>query len=398
MNPDAFDPKSMPGKLVPTMFIEQYATETGFAAREVRGQGFLPDALPPKLDLGPLLVRLHPALVNAERALSLLEGSARRLTNPHLLMGAFSQREAILSSRIEDTFASVSDVAMVEVAPRELANRSDAQEVRNYITALEHGLRSELPLCLRLIRDMHRHLLKGEAGQNKQPGEFRNTQNAIGSSGGFANARFVPPPPQQLTACLNDFESFMHETESDVPRLIRFAMLHYQFETIHPFLDGNGRLGRLLITLMLCEQGQLTKPLVYVSGFFERHRQAYYDLLQGVSTHGQWEPWIAFFLDAIATQAQDAVSRADRLLDLQAQYHAAVRQKRASPLLPVLIDQLFAQPVVTAASVTTRCDCTKPTAQRLIDTLVAKDILEEMTGRTNYRVFSAPKIMQLIME
>ncbi|MEM9883597.1 MAG: Fic family protein [Planctomycetota bacterium] len=388
---------SSPGRLEATMFAERYATEQGWDVREVPGYGFVPDPLPPSFDPGEWLSELYPAIVAAERALSLLEGTARRLNNPHLLTGVFAQREAILSSAIENTFASAEDLALLDLSPADLADRNAAQEVANYLRALNYGLKSKLPVCLRLVRQLHRELLSGVARQGVQPGEFRRTQNAIGATHSFGDAKFVPPPPRHVESQLRDLETYLHREDASLPRLVRFALIHYQFETIHPFLDGNGRVGRLLITLLLCEQGQLTKPLVYVSGFFEKRRSEYYERLLRVSTNGEWVAWIAFFLEAIASQSQDAVQRADRLLDLQEEMKTAVTQKQASSLLPILVDALFSYPYVTASRVESLCDCSTQTAWSLIRRLVEKGILREITQRARNKVFEASRITDLIM-
>ncbi len=322
------------------------------------------------------------------------------MENPHLLTGIFSQREAILSSKIEDTYASATQIKLIDVDPSLLKTdrqRNDAREVRNYVRALNHGLGSNLPICLRLIREMHEILLEGVAGRGVQPGKFRESQNHIGGGGSFVQARFVPPPPRYLQTLLHDFEAYCHVEQSPIPRLARFAMLHYQFETIHPFLDGNGRIGRLLITLMLCEQAQLAKPLVYVSGYIDQNREEYYDLLHRVSTRGEWLAWIRYFLRALSTQAADALNRTDRLIDLQTRFQQAVREKRASALLPKLIDHLFMSPVITVSEAAQACGCTPQNASQLLGRLLSKGIVEEITGRASNRVFQAPAIVNLIM-
>jgi Fic family protein len=396
MHPADFNASS-PGRLEPTVFTERFPTEQGWEARQVNGVGYVPHDLPPDIDLGGWLADLYPGIVAAERELSLLEGTARRLHNPHLLTGVFAQREAILSSAIEDTFASAEELALLDLSPADLDDRDSAQEVANYVRALNHGLTSKLPICLRLIRELHEVLLQDVGRQGIQPGQFRKTQNAIGASRSFADAKFVPPPPAFVPPLLDNLESYLNQKDGQFPRLVRFALTHYQFETIHPFLDGNGRVGRLLITLLLCEQGQLTKPLVYVSGFFERRRSEYYERLLRVSTHGEWVPWIEFFLEAVATQARDAVERADRLLDLQAEMKAAVQEKKASSLLPVMIDALFQNPYVTAQRVQQTCDCSTQTAWNLIRKLEKKNILREITQRGRNKVYEARRVTDLIM-
>jgi len=400
MHKDTFSDLS-PGHLEPTSFIEHWITEEGLTAQRVKGWGFVPDPLPPAIELPFLLSELFNEIVAAERSLSALDASGRRVENPHLLTGIFAQREAILSSQIENTFASATEIRLVDLAPsllRDDKKRNEAREVRNYIRALNHGLASELPVSVRLIKQMHAVLLDGVSGQGVQPGAFRTTQNVIGDQARpFAEAKFVPPPPQYLQECLRDFEKYCHVADSKIPRLVRFALLHYQFETIHPFLDGNGRIGRLLITMMLCAQAQLSKPLVYVSGYFEKNRETYYQLLHEVSTHGRWHEWIAFFLRSISTQADDALQRTDRLIDLQTRFQQTVREKRASALLPALVDHLFTSPVITASEAAQACDCTPQNASQLINRLVEKQILVEVSGRASARIYEAPQITDLIM-
>ncbi len=398
MDTKAFSSRS-PGRLEPTIFTELSWEEELPRSRKCQGFGFVPDPLPPKIDPGELLVDLYPKIIGAERSLSLLEGTARRLPNPHLLVGVFSRREAILSSAIENTFASAEQLALFDFDPSAVAvdDRDPVREVSNYVRALEHGLNSELPICLRLIREMHEKLLQGVSQSGSQPGEFRESQNAIGPEGcSFEQARFVPPPPSFVLDGLTQLEAFMNAEDTKLPRLVRFGLIHYQFEAIHPFQDGNGRLGRLLVTLMLCRQGQLTKPLVYVSGYFEQHRKAYYDLLYRVSTEEVWGDWLSFFLEAVNAQAQDAVNRADRLLNLQMNLRNRVRQKRSSALLPRLIDELFRSPAITLARAQKTLECTPQTASNLIQRLVKHNVLVEATGRKRSRVFVCPQILELI--
>lgn len=388
---------SSPGRLVPTTFTEYRFVDGQLRAEDVTGVAFVPDLLPPRFPMDQMLIELYPAIIAAERTLSELEGSAKHLPNPHMLIDVFARREAILSSAIEDTFSSAEQLALLDIDPEAVENRDQTREVYNYIRALNHGLESDLPISLRLIRDMHRILLEGSAKGGMRSGEYRHTQNAIGSKNRpFSEARFVPPPPHYLEDLLNDVEKFCNTLDTTLPRLVRFAMIHYQFEAIHPFLDGNGRLGRLLVTLMLCRQGQLSRPLAYVSGFFEQNRQEYYDHLLGVSTHGAWYAWIEFFLRAIVTQCEDALHRADRLLALQNDFHRRVRESRAPALVSELIDRLFLRPVVTAASARDSLGCSHQTAFNYINRLVNMEILSEMTGGTYGKRYVCRPIVDLI--
>ena len=253
---------------------------------------FVPNPLPPKLEWDNALVSL---ISKADIAVGTLSGLGETLPNPHLLIYPFIRREAVLSSRIEGTRSSLSDLLLFEAT--KIEKQRDVKEVQNYVHAMEYGLKrlNELPLSLRFIRELHSILMEGVRGEQATPGEFRQSQNWIGPPGcTLDEAIFIPPPVPQMQECLNQLEDFLH-TEKDLPLLVRLALVHYQFEAVHPFLDGNGRIGRLLITLFLCQRKVLTKPLLYLSAFFERHRQDYYDLLLKVSREAGWREWIEFF-------------------------------------------------------------------------------------------------------
>ena len=367
--------------------------------RLVRGKlgywAFVPDPLEPELELDMPLVK---ALSEADRALSELAGTARRLPNPHLLIRPFMRREAVLSSRIEGTQASLSDLLFFEATSSAQPEVPDVREVQDYVQALEFGLArlSDLPLSLRLIREMHEHLMKGVRGETQTPGEFRTSQNWIGPPGcTLMDATYVPPPVEEMKESLDKFEKYLH-SESELPPLIRLALIHYHFEAIHPFLDGNGRIGRLLISLLMCSENLLPQPLLYLSAFFEKHRNDYYELLLGVTRRGDWIPWVRFFLRAVATQAGDAISRTDELLVLWEKYRAGLQEARASALLLRLVDQLFAFPAMTTKMATEILSVTPRSAQLNIDKLVEADILHEATGRKRNRVYVAQEIFAVI--
>ncbi len=383
----------IPGQYVPVT-VDLGMTGPAEAARS-RGstlQSFVPDPLPPKIHLPGLLNDLHAVLLRAERALGLLEGTARRLANPHVLIGPFMRREAILSSAIEDTFASIEDVARVEANLQPRDSGSEAHEVANYVRAVQQALASEMPISNNLLRQLHATLLEGTRGANRDPGNFRRVQNFIGRGG---DVRFIPPPPQYLADLLSNLEGFVHGA-SALPLLFRVAITHYQFETIHPFLDGNGRIGRLLITLQLCREARISRPLVYVSGYFERNRTEYYDRLLAVSRTGDWRGWIGFFLAAVASQAEDAERRANDLLALQQRWHEMVRFRRASGLLPTIVDHLFEQPWVTVRSVSTKCGITGPAAVSLVRHLERLKIINQVTTGTYGRTWFAPGVFDII--
>lgn len=312
-------------------------------------------------------------LSDADDALGRLAGAGRLLPNPHLLVNAYLTREALASSRIEGTQASLSEV--FQAAAGGGRRSSDVEEVQNYVAAMTAGLDllARLPICLRLVRDIHRVLLQGVRGREQQPGEFRSTQNWIGAAGDRPDtAAFVPPPPEHLDAVLRDWESYANE-DAAVPVLIQCALLHYQFETIHPFLDGNGRVGRLLIVLFLVQRQRLPQPLLYVSRFLEDNRYAYYDRLQAVREQGDIEAWLRFFLAAVAAQAKDAVRRAEQLVDIREQAREALRGRRSRA--PEVIDLLLENPVLTVQRVQDSLAISNPGAMNLIRQLEALNVI-----------------------
>jgi Fic family protein len=359
---------------------------------------FVPAALPPRLEFSPTLVR---QIADAERALGELAGVGRLLPNAYLLIHPFVKREAVLSSRIEGTVTRLDQLLLFEAQPEdETAETADVHEVLNYVHAMEHGLerlREGLPLCLRLIRELHEELLRGVRGEEKRPGEFRTCPVLIGRPGQtFADARFVPPAHTALDALLRDFEQFLN-APGDLPIVVQMALAHYQFETIHPFMDGNGRVGRLLITLMLCERGCLPHPLLYLSAYFERHGRDYRDHLLQISQTGAWNAWLAFFAAGIAEQARDVILRASRLLDLQQTYRDRLQQISQSSTILRLVDQLFAAPFMTIPGAARFLGITHRAATLNFDKLIAQRILRETEPpRKTRRVFFAPEILALL--
>ncbi len=356
---------------------------------------FVPNPLEPQLNFSLSLIQ---TLSEADRAVSELAGIARTLPNPHLLIGSFVRREAVLSSRIEGTRASFSDLLFFEAANLRVDQVPDVREVANYVKALEYGLKrlNSLPLSLRLIKEIHSLLLEGLQSEIYTPGEFRRSQNWIGPPGcTLMDATYVPPPVEEMNGALDKFEKYLH-AQSQLPPLIRMALIHYQFEAIHPFLDGNGRMGRLLVTLLLCSEGILTQPLLYLSAYIEQNRNEYYHLLLKVSQTGAWSEWIAFFLNAVATQARDAIQRTDHLLDLWQRYREKMRQRKASALLLQIVDDLFAQPVITNPGITKKLSITPRSAQLNIDKLIAAGLIEEATGQRRNRVYVAQEILTII--
>jgi Fic family protein len=357
---------------------------------------FVPDPLPRRLPLDSELVYL---LSEADRGLGELAGMARTLPNPQLLVAPLSQREAVLSSRIEGTQASISDLAIFEAAG-EAAPRlqADTLEVLNYRRAMEYGLErmKSLPLSLRLVRELHERLLNGVRGQDSTPGEFRTSQNWIGSPGSsLSEATFVPPPPGELMACLSDWESFLHE-DLRIPPLIKCAMMHYQFEAIHPFLDGNGRVGRLLLVLFLCSAGHLPGPVLYLSPFLERNRQEYYGQLRSISEQSSWPAWLTFFLEGVVLQCKDAFARSERLMKLHEEYLRLLLDNRAPPTALRLMERLFVSPATTASWAAAVLGVTAMSASRAIEVLSRHGIIHEITGRRRSRIYLARGLIQAI--
>ena len=373
MNPaDYSDPRA--GRVV--------QTPQGYAA-------FVPAPLPPELVYDPALVL---ALSRADAALSELAGLGRTLKSPHLLIRPYVRREAVLSSRIEGTRADIADVFLDELVEPNAAVEEDLREVRNYIAALEFGISrlTELPLSLRLVRELHGKLLDGVRGNIATPGEFRRSQNWIGAPGStLATAAYVPPPTEHLMDCLGDWEKFAHVRES-MPDLIQCALLHEQFEAIHPFLDGNGRVGRLLITLFLIERGRIDQPLLYLSEYIEAHRSGYYEALQRVRTHADWRGWLLYFLEGVAVTARKGVLQAGALFALREE----LRERLASkPRAVALIDALFDNPYVTALKVQELLGVSDPTARQVISYLEREGVLAETTGRAWGKVYVAAPIL-----
>lgn len=368
----------------------------GRLVRAVNGYwAFVPNPLPPKLEWDNALASLTS---RADLALGTLSGLGETLPNPHLLIYPFVRKEAVLSSRIEGTQSSLSDLLLFEATKAE--KQQDVREVQNYVRAMEYGLKrlNELPLSLRLIRELHAILMEGVRGERATPGEFRKSQNWIGPPGCTLNeATFVPPPVTEMHEALDHLEKFLH-AHVELPPLVELALIHYQFEAIHPFLDGNGRIGRLLITLFLCQRRILTKPLLYLSAFFERHRQEYYQHLLDVSQRGAWREWLEFFLQAVVEQSGDAVGRARRLLELHRSYYQTSLEKRLPPTAGQLVELIFMRPVMNPKVAQEHLKVTYPGAQKAINALVEQGILTEITGGKRNKAYAAKEILAILEE
>lgn len=368
--------------------------EAGKVIRTSEGyHAFIPAPLPPKITYD---AELALTLSKAVAALSELSGLGRLLPNPHLLISPYVRREAVLSSRIEGTRASLSDVLLDEMGDDALRNSAtDVHEVRNYIHALEFGVQrlKTLPLSLRLTRELHAHLMQGVRGDRATPGEFRRSQNWIGPAGSTPiTAAYVPPPPSEMKVALADWEKFLHQRDK-MPDLIQCALMHEQFEAIHPFLDGNGRVGRLLITLFLIERGRLSQPLLYLSAYIEDHRQDYYDLLQRTRTHGDWNTWLRYFLTGVTEMAHDAMSRARELMELREKFRKRLADK---PRALALLDELFVNPYITVARAEQALKVSNPTARQAVALLQKHRMLKEVSGRQWGRLYLAQPILDVI--
>ena len=356
---------------------------------------FVPNPLPPALNWSSKLIR---ALSDADRLIGRLAGEGAQLPNPHVLIRPFLRREAVLSSRIEGTQATLGELLAAEAGAAVERSPEDLREVGNCVVALEYGIKrlKSLPLSLRLVRELHARLMRGVRGGQVTPGEFRRTQNWIGPPGcTLMNATYVPPPPDELMASLGDWEKALRRTE--LPPLIHVALIHSQFEAIHPFLDGNGRVGRLLITLLLIERSVLPAPLLYLSAFFEATRREYYDRLLGVTQRSEWEPWLEYFLNGVARQSEDAVGRSQRINRLIAKWRRSIVGASSRNTLLVL-DLVAENPFITAKRAAERLKIAFTTAQRAIDRLQKAGALVQTTEGRRDRVYCARELLDILEE
>ena len=349
-------------------------------------RAFIPNTLPPNPDIA-FDGELRTLLSNADRDIARLDAISTLLPNPDLFVAMYVRHEAVLSSQIEGTQSTLEDVLAFEAQGTSNDTPKDVEEVVNYVRAMNHGLRrlDELPLSLRLLCEIHGELMHNVRGGEKTPGAFRTSQNWIGPAGSsLATASFVPPPPHELMNTLGDLEKFLHDGKTSVPLLIRCGLAHAQFETIHPFLDGNGRVGRLLITLILCEERALSRPLLYLSVFLKANRAEYYDRLTAVREHGHWEQWLKFFLRGISQTAKAATRTATDIVHMREAHRSAV-VKSAKTLK--LLDSLLQQPVTSPKRIAEIVGCTHPTAVKLARDLEARGWLHEVTGFERNRLY-----------
>jgi Fic family protein len=357
---------------------------------------FIPEPLPPVINYDSKLTTL---LSEAERLLGELSGTGRVLRNPYLLISPYVRREAVSSSRIEGTQASLSDLFIFEAAQMEQPRAADVVEVRNYVRAMEYGVKRvvELPISTRLICEIHRILLEGVRGQHATPGELRRSQNWIGPAGcSLKDATFVPPPVEEMKEALSLWEKYLH-SDPEEPPLIQCALMHYQFEAIHPFLDGNGRMGRLLLTFFLCEKGYLTQPLLYLSEFFDRYRDEYYSRLLAVSQAGDWRGWIDFFARGVANQAKEALSDAKRILELHSEYEELLMETKKIPeSAHRLVNEIFENPFISVSGLSKRWDMPFNSIKRSVSRLVKIGILRELDQRRRNKIYYAPRLLELL--
>lgn len=345
---------------------------------------------------------LVAALSEATHCVGELAGLAGQLPNPYLLIRPFIRQEAVSSSRIEGTQTDLADLYAFEAGQQSLpgfaeeVRHDDAWEVSNYVQALEEGLRRlpTLPVSVRLLRDLHRRLMTGVRGRHRAPGELRRIQNWIGGPDtSLEDATYVPPPAQEVDRLLSELELYIHAEDPDHPPLIRLAFIHYQFEAIHPFLDGNGRIGRLLLSLLVVSWKLLPHPLLYLSAWLERHRQRYYDLLLGVSREEAWRQWVLFFLRGVASQARQASQEVQRLQTLQVEWREVLTSPGASSLTPQLMESLFSNPVLTIPRAKEILGVSYPTAQNHVERLQEAGIVQQIEGVTHPKVYVARKIL-----
>jgi cell filamentation protein, protein adenylyltransferase len=367
------------------------AARAGRYVKQLSGyRAFIPAPLPPHPPLR-LKGELYGLLSQADRALGRLDGSIHTLPNPDLFVFMYVRKEAVLSSQIEGTQSSLNDLLAAEASILSPNQPKDVGEVVNYVRAMNHGLArlAELPLSIRLIKEIHAELLRDVRGSHLTPGELRRSQNWIGPGGcSLAEASFFPPPPDEVPIALGDLEKFLH-APSHLPALVQIGLAHAQFETIHPFLDGNGRIGRLLISFLLCQRQILLKPVLYLSHFFKRHRAAYYERLQSVRDTGDWEAWLAFFLRGVAEVSAEATETSRRILALREDHRALVTAHlgRAAANAHRVLEHLFQKPILSVADVRNLTGTTYPAANNLVSRLAQRGIIQEITGHRRNRLF-----------
>lgn len=381
------DPKQFPSK------------RSGRPVRTQQGYwAFQPAPLPPTVEWSTPLITI---LTDAERELSRLATLAGQFPFPEIIYQPFIFNEAVMSSRIEGTRSSIHDLYTYEAHQLSFSEYpDDVREVHNYVQALHYGLerKGTLPISLRLLRELHQKLMKDVRGGHLTPGEFRRSQNWIGPPDStLENAPFVPPPVDAMHETLDSLERYIHQAD-DLPVLIKVGLIHYQFEAIHPFLDGNGRIGRLLTILLLCDWRLLPFPVLNLSSYFNQHRQRYYDLLLDVSQKGKWEEWLAFFLEGIGKQSQSSIKRIQDITQTRQDYQKTIGQARNLERMHKIVDYLFVHPIFTIGQLSSDLEIPFRTAGDYVDKLISAGILQETTGRTRNRIFQANGILTILSE
>jgi Fic family protein len=366
-------------------------SRTGKYVRQTGGyEAFVPTPLPP----APAVVidaEMQDLLSKADRSLGRLDGSIQTLPNPDLFIFMYVRKEAVLSSQIEGTQASINDVLEAEAKIFRVGRPNDVREVLNYVNAMNYGLArlKELPLSVRLIREIHERLLTNARGSQSQPGEIRKVQNWIGLDGeSIQNATYVPPPPQLILNALGDLEKFLHD-DAHIPTLIKIGLAHAQFETIHPVLDGNGRVGRLLITFLLCERKILQTPVLYISRFFKKHRDDYYRYLQLTRDAGDWESWLKFFLIGVTEVSNEATETARKIVNLRETHRRLISERfgRVAGNGIILLENFYKRPILQVNDVVNILSISYPSANQLLGRFVKHEIVNEVTGRLRNRRF-----------
>jgi Fic family protein len=369
-----------------------------YITQKVTGESFnayVPPKLPPEPALD--LARLYPYLEKATQALAQLNSIQKNIPNTSLFIYMYLRKEALLSSQIEGTQSSFSDLMLFEHQLKPEISVEDVEEVSNYVKAINYGLqrlKEDFPLSLRLLREIHAVLLSGGRGAGKLPGEFRRSQNWIGGTRP-GNALFVPPPLDHLNQCLNDFENFLHD--KSLPILIKAGLIHVQFETIHPFLDGNGRLGRLLITLLLCANKVIDEPILYLSLYLKQNRHIYYELLQEVRSQGTWETWLEFFLEGLCVSAKQAIKTSEEINDLFEQdLQKIVNLGRARFSCKKILEYMKLLPQVTVNLIANELKMTAPTARSALNQMIFIGVLEETSGKKRDKVYIYREYLSLL--
>ncbi len=377
-----------------------HSLRAGAFVRQPNGyRAFIPAELPPAPPID-LHADLSQLLSKADQGLGRLDGVAAILPNPDLFVAMYIKQEAVLSSQIEGTQSTLQDILALEGGAKNAGQPTDIGDIVNYIAAMNFGIKrlEDLPLSSRLIREIHEKLLANSRGQHQDSGNFRRTQNWIGPAGaGLAGAAFVPPPPHELNRTLGNLETFLNQRDV-MPPLVQIGLAHGQFETIHPFLDGNGRVGRLLITLFLCERNILKRPLLYLSVYLKKYRTEYYDRLMAIRTHGDWEGWLRFFLRGVAEVSESAAATAKQIVDLRESTRQQLAKASSAKAAYRALDLIFEKPIITVATVQTGLNCSFTSANKIVKLFESLGLLVELTGQRRNRCYQFKHYLRLFTD